>query len=584
VTPGPGLAPDAVGMTRRQLRAPLYAMVSALLAVVLYLPLLGRTGFASHEGSNPYVRVLEHLREVQDGHWLPQTYPDLFLGAGYAFPRFYPPLANTVASALTALTGDVVAGVHLSYLVSIVLSALAMYALLAGVVRDRLIAAIGVFAYVSFPYRFQEVFVRGALAECWTFVWYPLILLGGWRIQEGQRAPWYLPLAIAGLLISHPQMTLYFAVIGAVLLLSWRGQSKKSVAMTAAGAALLALGLSAWYWLPQQYYLPHIWASVPRTLWAEAAQVQHERVRLVQALIGRPERNGMSLWVGAVGMLANGLALYGLLRPVGDLTAVAWRRRARWLLAPWWLLFGFMLAPGIPLAVLPKAFGYIQFPWRALGPMGFFAAASVACSLAAERSSRLTLAVAGVLIVAVFSAGLEPYLRPEWTGPALERRIASRPIPHGLTSSSEYLPRSVPGFAGPYIRARSALNRAIRGAPYGSEGVVVLSLVRRGSTSEVIVESRDSGVVTLPLIYYDFYRAESSAGRRLTARDSLGLLTLTVAPGRQTIRVAERLTLVSWLGLAITAASCLAALGYAWRRRQPVSPGIPFTAHGAPSD
>ena len=109
------------------------------------------------------------------------------------------------------------------------------------------------------------------------------------------------------------------------------------------------------------------------------------------------------------------------------------------------------------------------------------------------------------------------------------------------------------------------------------------SLVRRGSTSEVVVETRDSGVVILPIIYYDFYRAESSAGRRLTTRDSLGLLTLTVAPGRQTIRVAERLTLVSWLGLAITAASCLAALGYSWRRRQPVSPGIPFPEHTAPS-
>jgi hypothetical protein len=548
-------------------RRSLYAVVVVLLAVVLYLPLLGRVGFASHEGSNPYSRVLEHVREIRDGHWIPQTYPDMFLGAGYAFPRFYPPFGNTVATALTPLTGDVVAAVHLSYLASIVLSALAMYALLAAVARDRLIAAIGAFAYVSFPYRFQDVFVRGALAECWTFVWYPLILLGGWRIQEGQRAPWYLPLAIAALVLSHAQMTLYFAVASAVLLVTWRGQSTKSVVMTAGAVALLALALSAWYWLPQQYYLPHIWASVPRILWAEAAQVQHERVHLVQALTGRPERNGMSLWIGAVGFLANGLALYGSFRPARAPDAAGWRRRARWLLAPWWLLLGFMLAPGIARAGLPKAFGYIQFPWRVLGPMGFLAAASVACSLAAEGSRWLTAAAAGVLIVAVFGAGLAPYPRPEWTGAALARRVASRPIPHGLTSSSEYLPRSVPGFAGPYIRARVALNRAIRSAPRGSEGVTVHSFVRRGSTSELVVESRDSGVVILPIIYYDFYRAESAVGGRLAARDSLGLLTLTVAPGRQTIRIAERLTLVSWLGLAITAASGLAGLSYAWRRR-----------------
>jgi hypothetical protein len=551
------------------------------LAVVLYLPLLGRTGFASHEGSNPYIRVLEHLREIQDGHWLPQTYPDLFRGAGYAFPRFYPPLGNSVAAALTALTGDAVAGVHLSYLLSIVLSALAMYTLLRGVGQGQLIATVGAFAYLSFPYRFQDVFVRGALAECWTFVWYPLILLGGWRIQEGQRAPWYLPVAIAGLVLSHAQMTLYFALVCAILLVSWRGSSKAAVFRTAGGVGLLALGLSAWYWLPQQYYLPEIWASVPRILWAEASQVQREAVHLAQALTGRPERNGMSLWVGLVGLLANGLAVYGLIRG-REPAAAFWHRRARWLLIPWWLLFGFLLAPGIALAVLPKAFGYIQFPWRVLGQMGFLSAASVACSLAAERSRWLTMTATGILFVGVFGAGLEPYLRPEWTGAALARRLASRPVRYGLTSSSEYLPRSVPGFGGPYIRALNALSREIRSAPRGSEGVIVRSFVRRGSASELAVESRDSGVVILPLIYYDFYRLESATGDRLKAQDSLGLLTVAVGPGRHIIRVSERLTFVSWLGLTITGLSCAAGLAHAWRRRmradppaRPASPPVP---------
>ena len=102
--------------------------------------------------------------------------------------------------------------------------------------------------------------MRGALAECWTFVWYPLILLGGWRMQAGQRAPWYMPLAIAGLLLSHAQMTLYFAVVSVILLITWRGAPRIPVVRSAAGAGLLALGLSAWFWLPQQHYFSDIWA------------------------------------------------------------------------------------------------------------------------------------------------------------------------------------------------------------------------------------------------------------------------------------------------------------------------------------
>jgi len=570
------------GSSAERTRQYLYATVLVLLIVLLYVPLLERTGFASHEGSNPYVRVLEHVREIHDGHWLPQTYPDLFYGAGYAFPRFYPPLGNTVAAGLTALTGDVVAGVHLSYLLSIVLSGLSMYALLWAVGRDHVVAVLGALAYVSFPYRFQEVFVRGALAEGWTFVWYPLILLGGWRIQEGQRAPWYLPPAIAGLVLSHPQMTLYFAVVSALLLVSWRGASTTSVLRASGAVAVLALGLSAWYWLPELHYVPGIWASVPRPLGAEPAQVQHERVRLIQALIGLPERNGMRLWAGAVGLLAIGAALYGFIRPRDGAEAAGWRRRAAWLLIPWWLLFGFMLAPGVPLALLPKAFGYIQFPWRVLGPMGFLSSASLACSLLAQRSRWLTVGVGAVLVLAVPGAGLVPYSRPEWTGPALVRRVASHPIPHGLTSSSEYLPRSVPGFAGPYIRARSALSRAIHSAPRGSSGVVVRSFVRSGSASRLIVESRDSGVVVLPIIYYDFYHVESSSPDRVAAHDSLGLLTLTVGPGRHVVRVSERLTAITWVGLAITLVSCLVGLVYAWRRPARGPRMAPASAENAP--
>lgn len=561
------LPPDDPGARRQRFRSQLYATVLVLVTVLLYAPLLDQTGFASHEGSNPYVRVLEHLREMQAGHWLPQTYPDLFFGAGYAFPRFYPPLANNVAVALTALSGDAVAGVHLSYLLSIVLSGLSMYALLWAVGRDHLVAALGAFAYVSFPYRFQEIFVRGALAEGWTFVWYPLILLGGWRIQEGRRAPWYLPLAIAGLMLSHPQMTLYFVAVSVVLLFSWRGPFQRSVVTTTVAVALLALGLSAWYWLPQQHYVSGIWASVPRTLWAEPAQVHQERVLVVQALTGLPERNGMRLWIGIVGFLANALVLYGFIRPLGGPEAVQWRRRARWLLVPWWLLLGFMLAPALPLTLLPKAFGYIQFPWRVLGPMGFLSSASLACCLLAQRSRLVTANAGGLLVLAVLGAGLVPYPRPEWNGAALADRVASRPIPHGLTSSSEYLPRSVPGFAGPYIRARSALSRAIRSAPRGSEGVVVRSFVRSGSTSQVVVESSDSGVVVLPIIYYDFYRVESARNQLVPARDSLGLLTVTVAPGRHLLRVSEHLTTVTRIGLAITLLSSLGGLLYLWRRR-----------------
>src|SRR6478736_2148432 len=128
---------------------PVYPAALVLIALVLYLPLLGRLGFFSHEDATPYFRVLEYVGEIRDGHWLPQTFPRLFRGAGYAFPRFYPPLANAVAVAVTMATGDVVVGVHLSFLLSVVCSALAMHALLRAWTRSQGAAFLGALAYIG---------------------------------------------------------------------------------------------------------------------------------------------------------------------------------------------------------------------------------------------------------------------------------------------------------------------------------------------------------------------------------------------------------------------------------------------------
>ena len=543
----------------------LYPLTIVVVGAILYLPLVGRQGFNSHEVDAPYYRVLEYLHEIRQGHWLPQTFPHFFQGAGFAYPRFYPPVANAVATAVTAVTGDVVVGVHLSFLLSVILSALTMYALLLSVTRDRLVAMIGAVTYIGFPYRFADVFVRGALAECWSFVWYPVILLGGWRWQEQKRVPWYLPLAIAGLALTHPQMALYFAAISAVLLLIWRPLPSRGMAVSALGAIALAIGLSAWYWMPQQFYLPGVWASVPGAVWADAAHVVPERVPFWTALTGVPARRGVDVSVGWIGLIANLLAVHGWLRPTGAPERL--QARARWLLVPWWMLLGFMVAPGTALTVLPASFGYIQFPWRVLGLMGFLATASIGCSIVGLRNRRITAGALLVLSAVVLRSGIWANMRPDLTSDQIEQRLATANRRRGLTGASEYLPRTVPGLDEDYEGAMDQLSGAIRAAPRASEGVVVQSFTRVGSASDVVIEARRPGVVVLPLIYYDFYSARTADGSVVATRDSLGLLAIRVPSGHHAISLRERLTPVYWIGLAVSVLSGVAAAIYASRRR-----------------
>ena len=553
--------PEGTPRDQRDL-LPLAALL--LLGVVLYLPLLGRTGFFSHEDATPYYRVLEYVGEIRDGHWLPQTFPRLFRGAGFAFPRFYPPLGNAVAVALTFATGDVVAGVHLAFLLAVLCSGVTMYALLKAWSADRTAAFVGALAYIGVPYRFENVFIRGALAESWAFVWYPPILLGLWRAGREGRVPGYLPFVLAALVLTHPPMTLYFALVTLALLPLWAfpgGRRRLWLGLGAAGLA--ALGLSAWYWLPQQYYLPTVWAAVPSAVWADPAYVQANRVPLETALTGVPRWNGLNLSVGWLALAAHLLVLRAWLRPSAAPEGRAVERAARLLLAPWWLLLLFLVEPRVLLAVLPAQFGYIQFPWRVLGPMALLAVASFACSIAAARERWVRVAAFALVAFVIARAGVVPSVIPQWTSTYLEQQMAQG-RKFGLTGRSEYLPRTVPGPGADYYGALDALLGKIASAPRASPGVRVDSLVRRGSATDLVISAERPGAVVLPTIYYDFYTARAADGTRLPARDSAGLLAIDVPAGRQAIAVREGLTTVTWVGLGISLATLLILGGRTW--------------------
>ena len=566
----------AVGLRLRRLvdwsrgAALLYPTALVVLGTLLYSPLLDRHGFHSHEGAATYLRVLEYVREIRAGHWIPQSLPDLFSGAGYAFPRFYPPLGYAVAAAFTATTSDLVLGVHLSFLASVLLSSLTMYFFVGSVTRDRLIGLLGAIAYISFPYRFQDVFVRSALAECWGFVWYPLILLGGWHLRQGSRIAWYLPIAIAGLVLSHSQMALYFALVCVLLLASARPLPNRSMLLRCIWSVCIGLGLAAWFWIPQRYYLDTVWAGDPAAMWSNPEFVHSQRLNPVTLLTGMPLRNAMALSVGGVGILAPVLALIAWALPLPSGQNKGLGESARQLLIPWWAMVFFMVSPRIFLAILPDAFGYIQFPWRLLGLMGLLSASSFALLIASWNSKRVTFAGLLAVCALVLPSGVVPNTLPEWTSVALARELSGPRAEGGLTSLSEYLPRTIGDLRGDYEGTIDRVKRTISRGPQASQGLLVRSYVRKGSESEIAVEADRAGAITLPLIYYDFYHARLRGGSELPVRDSSGFVALTLPPGEHLVVLSEQITGVQWVALAVSFGAALICLGLAVRKESPL--------------
>jgi hypothetical protein len=329
------------------------------------------------------------------------------------------------------------------------------------------------------------------------------------------------------------------------------------------------LGLTAWFWLPQKHYLPTVRASEPALVWADVDFVNQQRISAYTALTGLPERNAMNLTVGGLAIGANLLVLGAWLSKRGARESPALLHRAAWLLVPWCALLLFMIVPRPPLRVLPGTFGYIQFPWRLLGPMGFLATTSLALLIAIWRSRWVRIGAVWIVLASLISAGLSPNTQPQWTAARLAQRLAPPGPASGLDGAAEFLPLSLPGIRGGYADATSSLTRRLKLGPQAASGIAVDSYARTGSATDVVASAADSGAVVLPLIYYDFYRARSDSGGQVQLRDSLGLVAFTVPPGRLRISIREHLTTPYFLGMGITLLTLVSWPGfYVWQRKK----------------
>ena len=557
----------------------------------LYGDLLDRHAFLSHELFFPYIRTHEVVEEFRSGH-VPQVFGDAIWGAGYAFPRFYPPFSLWLSAGLALLVRDTCLGVNLAFFLSALASGIAMYAAVVWIVGDRRLAVASALVYVSMPYRFVDIFARGALAEAWTFAWYPLIVAGLWRAVTRRVVPWYLPVAVGGLVLTHNITALYFlAFCAGFTLLAWAWHGWPSAMLPALGL-LLGVGLALWFVLPQQYYLGSVWVSDPQFMWADAAHVDAHRVMPQQLFYtlkawwfgeskSPASRDGMSFELGAAQFLLVLIALVfvrarrrGCARRGGRLVSFAW-----FSLCAWGASVAFVLCPDAFLWALPHQFAYIQFPWRLLATATFFAPLGIALfARAARLSSAATYGLVGAGVVAVAivpSFERTRWSEPDWTDAELLTTDNLRDSGGlGYTVLGEYLPRDFDIEA--YKDDEMDLSRFEAPSILKGDGAIV-SWSRSGLDMRAAVTPGGGCEVVFPLIYYDFYRAEGAGGHRLETFSSDGFLGVRVPAGDDSVVITQELTPITDVGFGVSAlsAAVVAGCAFAFRRRPRARPRSP---------
>jgi hypothetical protein len=458
---------------QRALRRAVPRLLSALTIVALGLaavwPLFRQPALACTDDL-----AFHLLRLTQLDHLLSQGIiysrwaPDMALGYGFPFYNFYAPLAYYLAAVVSALGVGLNLGMRLTFALGILGSGLATYRL----ARDhfsRPAAFVAATSVMYAPYHGYDVYFRGNLAEALAWPFLALALWAMGRLARGGGRIW-LPvaaLAAAAVLLTHNVFALIFLPLLALYGLSeawfgsratrpdeyWTTSAQWRRVASVAGALGLALGMSAFFWLPamwEQRYVHIDRLLVPPVFvyWNNFITLREllaaPRAILPDLLNPSPPRG-----LGLVAVLAALPALWGLWR---------WRDSRRRQVA----FFGaavlvyafFTTAAAEPIWSAVPLLEFVQFPWRLLGPAAIALAMVIAAAVDAFAASKsehaqigrmLFAAAASVAIVLASLFWFEPRYCGGLEAPQVRHIISYEQATDtiGTTAKGEYLPRTV---------------------------------------------------------------------------------------------------------------------------------------------
>lgn len=211
---------------------------------------------AGHDTRDHVARIANFYQNLAEGEAIPRWAGNLNWGYGHPVMMFLYPAPSYAASAFHAVGFSFVDSVKLVFAVAFVASLLTMYAW----ATLQWGAAVGLIAAVLYgfaPYRFVDLYVRGAIGEHVAFVPPPLILWGFLKLARTDKKPlvWMIVVAagMAGLVLSHNALSLMFLpviLLYGLYLFIFEAQKSLRFAAFAGFSLLLGFGLSSFFWLP----------------------------------------------------------------------------------------------------------------------------------------------------------------------------------------------------------------------------------------------------------------------------------------------------------------------------------------------
>ncbi len=234
-------------MFKAHLSKLIYPLLILAFCFVAMKSLIGVPFYTSHDGFTHTARIAAYYDSMKSGQF-PAQWAKNFNGTlGSPIFVYSYPLVYMIGAGIHFLGIGYEDAFRLIIGGGYVLSGFAMYWWLKSRFQN-LPAFVGTIFFLWTPYRFLDIYVRGALAESFAYIFLPLILLGIDKVFLVKKNVnwWWLLLAVStiGMLLGHNVVSAMFLPVAVLWtgVLFWTTKKKKAAMPAATVTAKVAKG------------------------------------------------------------------------------------------------------------------------------------------------------------------------------------------------------------------------------------------------------------------------------------------------------------------------------------------------------
>lgn len=513
----------------------------------------------THDGKDHVARIANFYQALSEGVVFPRWGANLNWGYGHPVLMFLYPFSSYVASLFHAIGLSLTDSVKLVFATGFVASGLTMFFW----ARNQWDDYVGVGAatlYMYAPYRFVDLYVRGAIGEHMAFIFPPLILYFTLKFFESKNFKTdyfyfsFISLSTSLLILAHNAISIMFLPVIAVYIciLSYTRKSVRKLLLSL-GGLFIGFLLSSFFLLPA-------FAEGKYTL-RDIVVGDEYKTRFIEPLklLFSPWNYGIT---GQFSIQLGLVQLFGLLIfPVTLRQLLKSKKKENLLLFIAFLLF-FALSVFVMLPISQFLYDIVttlkkfQFPWRFLSLSVFTLALITALNLLLlkEKNKKIALAI-GVILLLIFSKDMlkaNGYLdKPD---------AFYNAIYEGTTDTGE----SAPIWSVRFMEKKASSPIEVI---EGTAGIRILDRKTNKHSYEVVVGS-DAARIRENTLYFPGWFVKTSSGQlpiQFQDPANRGLMTFNLSKGRHVVTVVfeeTKLRKISDLVSIVTAVSLLLGFLY----------------------